>query len=319
MNIFNNTLFAVNREDHLIESQVIKKIKPEKMLMIGSGGCIALSLKVIFPKLDLSIVDINSHQISHINKKIKAVKSQNFEELNVNVKNDFCLNQNGGFDRMFQQLRDLFIYYVAEDIDIIKFFDSETYDNERDKILVKWLSNDNISLPFQKTFNEERIFKTFGNEATKHGDFGSYPQYMEDKIISGLKKRKSYKNPFLQHIFLGYYKSLHAFPYINEKEKIKSPKIISGSVLDVKNISSYQIVSLSNIFDWSSESLVKNHAAFLSQLKKGSAIIIRQINNHKNWIDIFSPWFEEDSDFDNYWQKHDRSMFYDHIRLFVRI
>ena len=59
MNVFNSTLFAVNREDHLIESQVIKKIKPEKMLMIGSGGCIALSLKVIFPKLDLSIVDIN--------------------------------------------------------------------------------------------------------------------------------------------------------------------------------------------------------------------------------------------------------------------
>ena len=120
MNVFNSTLFAVNREDHLIESQVIKKIKPEKMLMIGSGGCIALSLKVIFPKLDLSIVDINPHQISHINKKIKAVKSQNFEELNINVKNDFCLNQNGGFDRMFQQLRDLFIQYVAEDIDIIK-------------------------------------------------------------------------------------------------------------------------------------------------------------------------------------------------------
>ena len=68
MNVFNNTLFAVNREDYLIESQVIKNIKPEKMLMIGSGGCIALSLKVIFPKLDLSIVDINSHQISHINK-----------------------------------------------------------------------------------------------------------------------------------------------------------------------------------------------------------------------------------------------------------
>ena len=318
MNVFNSTLFAVNREDHLIESQVIKKIKPEKMLMIGSGGCIALSLKVIFPKLDLSIVDINPHQISHINKKIKAVKSQNFEELNINVKNDFCLNQNGGFDRMFQQLRDLFIQYVAEDIDIIKFFDSETYDKERDKILVKWLSNDNISLPFQKTFNEERIFKTFGNEATKHGDFGSYPRYMEDKIICGLKKRTSYKNPFLQHIFLGFYKSAHVFPYMNAKNKIKSPKIISGSVLDVKRISSFQIVSLSNIFDWSSESLVKNHAKFLSQLNKGSVIIIRQINNHRNWIDVFSPWFEEDSDFDKYWQKHDRSMFYDHIRLFVR-
>ena len=118
------------------------------MLMI-SGGCIALSLKVIFPKLDLSIVDINPHQISHINNKIEAVKSLNFEELNINIKNDLCLNQNGGFDRMFQKLRDLFIHHVAEDIDIIKFFDSDTHDNERDRILVKWFSNENMSLPFQ--------------------------------------------------------------------------------------------------------------------------------------------------------------------------
>ena len=87
----------------------------------------------------------------------------------------------------------------------------------------------------------------------------------------------------------------------------------SYSLIFFKNVS-----RLSNIFDWSSESLVKNHAKFLSQLKKGSVIIIRQINNHRNWIDVFSPWFEEDSDFDKYWQKHDRSMFYDHIRLFVR-
>ena len=31
-----------------------------------------------------------------------------------------------------------------------------------------------ICLYLFKTFNEERIFETFGNEATKHGDFGSY-------------------------------------------------------------------------------------------------------------------------------------------------
>jgi hypothetical protein len=53
-------------------------------------------------------------------------------------------------------------------------------------------------------------------------------------------------------------------------------------------------------------------------MKKGSAIIIRQINNHKNWIEIFNDYFTEDENFDSYWQEHDRSMFYDHIRLFIR-
>ena len=140
---------------------------------------------------------------------------------------------------------------------------------------------------------------------------------MQKKILDGLKKKDAHINPFLQHIFLGFYKSPNAFPYINAKN-IHVPNLQQGSILNVSDISSYGIVSLSNIFDWSSESLVKDHATFLSQLKKGSAIIIRQINNHRNWIDIFRPWFEEDSDFDKYWQKHDRSMFYDHIRLFVR-
>ena len=66
--------------------------------------------------------------------------------------------------------------------------------------------------------------------------------------------------------------------------------MIEGSILNLDNIHSYDIVSLSNIFDWSSEDIVEIHARYLSQMKKGSAIIIRQINNHKNWIEIFNDY-----------------------------
>ena len=51
MKIFNTVLFAVNREDHFVEYDVINRLNPNRMLMIGSGGCIALSLKTIFPTL----------------------------------------------------------------------------------------------------------------------------------------------------------------------------------------------------------------------------------------------------------------------------
>jgi len=287
------------------------------MLMIGSGGCIALSLKTIFPNLDLNIIDVNPHQLTHINKKLKAVQCSNFKELNVNTKNDSCLNQAGKFDSMFQELRDSFIELVSNKKEVLSFFDSDLSDISRSIILEKWTNHNNISSPFQNVFNDININKVFSDEATKHGSPGSYISYMKNKILTGLNKKDSHLNPFLQHIFLGYYQSDNAFPYMKSKNKLDIP-MIEGSILNLDNIHSYDIVSLSNIFDWSSETIVERHARYLSQMKKGSAIIIRQINNHKDWIKIFNDYFTEDKNFDSYWQEHDRSLFYDHIRLFIR-
>ena len=317
MSIFNSVLFAVNREDHYVEYDVINRLDPSRMLMIGSGGCIALSIKTTYPNLDLNVIDINPHQLTHINKKSKAVQCSDLKELNVHTKNDSCLNQAGEFDSMFQELRNSFIELVSSKKEVLSFFDSDLSDMSRSIILEKWINHNNISAPFQNVFNDININKVFSDEATKHGSPGSYISYMKNKILTGLNKKDSHHNPFLQHIFLGYYQSDNAFPYMKSKNRLDIP-MIEGSILNLDNIHSYDIVSLSNIFDWSSEDIVQIHARYLSQMKKGSAIIIRQINNHKNWIEIFNDYFIEDKNFDSYWQEHDRSMFYDHIRLFIR-
>ena len=317
MSIFNSVLFAVNREDHYVEYDVINRLDPSRMLMIGSGGCIALSIKTTYPNLDLNVIDINPHQLTHINKKSKAVQCSDLKELNVHTKNDSCLNQAGEFDSMFQELRNSFIELVSSKKEVLSFFDSDLSDISRSIILEKWTNHNNISTPFQNVFNDININKVFSDEATKHGSPGSYISYMKNKILNGLNKKDSHLNPFLQHIFLGYYQSDNAFPYMKSKNKLDIP-MTEGSILNLDNIYSYDVVSLSNIFDWSSDTVVKTHARYLSQMKKGSAIIIRQINNHKNWIEIFNDYFTEDKNFDSYWQEHDRSMFYDHIRLFIR-
>ena len=317
MSIFNSVLFAVNREDHYVEYDVINRLDPNRMLMIGSGGCIALSIKTTYPDLDLNVIDVNPHQLTHINKKSKAVQCSDLKELNVHTKDDSCLNQAGKFETMFQELRDSFIELVSNEKEVLSFFDSDMSDISRSIILEKWTNHNNISTPFQNVFNDKNINKVFSDEATKHGSPGSYISYMKNKILTGLNKKDSHLNPFLQHIFLGYYQSDNAFPYMKSKNKLDLP-MIEGSILNLDNIASYDVVSLSNIFDWSSDTVVKTHARYLSQMKKGSTIIIRQINNHKNWIEIFNDYFTEDKNFDSYWQEHDRSMFYDHIRLFIR-
>ena len=317
MSIFNSVLFAVNREDHYVEYDVINRLDPNRMLMIGSGGCIALSIKTTYPDLDLNVIDVNPHQLTHINKKSKAVQCSDLKELNVHTKDDSCLNQAGKFETMFQELRDSFIELVSNKKEVLSFFDSDMSDISRSIILEKWTNHNNVSTPFQNVFNDKNINKVFSDEATKHGSPGSYISYMKNKILTGLNKKDSHLNPFLQHIFLGYYQSDNAFPYMKSKNKLDIP-MTEGSILNLDNIYSYDVVSLSNIFDWSSDTVVKTHARYLSQMKKGSAIIIRQINNHKNWIEIFNDYFTEDKNFDSYWQEHDRSMFYDHIRLFIR-
>ena len=317
MSIFNSVLFAVNREDHYVEYDVINRLDPNRMLMIGSGGCIALSIKTTYPNIDLNVIDVNPHQLTHINKKSKVVQCSDLKELNVHTKNDSCLNQAGKFETMFQELRDSFIELVSNKKEVLSFFDSDMSDISRSIILEKWTNHNNISTPFQNVFNDKNINKVFSDEATKHGSPGSYISYMKNKILTGLNKKDSHLNPFLQHIFLGYYQSDNAFPYMTSKNKLDIP-MTEGSILNLDNIYSYDVVSLSNIFDWSSDTIVKTHARYLSQMKKGSAIIIRQINNHKNWIEIFNDYFTEDKNFDSYWQEHDRSMFYDHIRLFIR-
>ena len=315
--IFSSHLFAVNREDHLVESQVIEQLKPARILIIGSGGCVALTLKTIYPKLHVSVFDINPHQLSHINKKIKALRNSDYDALNISKRNDSCLNQSGKFDKMFQELRESFINNISSENEINEFFDVNTTSDKRTVIQNNWQNNENIYKPFEDVFNDISIEKIFGNEATKHGQPGSYINYMKKKILEGICRKDSHLNPFLQHIFLGYYQSEFIFPYLSSNGE-QDLELIEGDIFTIKKISSYDIVSLSNIFDWSEDESVKKHADYLSQLKKGSAIIIRQLNNHKDWNKIFSKYFVQDDSFDLHWQIHDRSLFYDHFKLFIR-
>ena len=315
--IFSTHLFAVNREDHLVESQVIEQLKPARILTIGSGGCVALTLKTIYPELHLSVFDINPHQLSHINNKIKALRNSDYDALNIFKKNDTCLNQSGKFDEMFQELRDSFINNISSENEISKFFDVNISLDKRRNIQNNWQNNKNIYKPFEDVFNDISIAKIFGDKATKHGKPGSYVNYMKKKILEGISRKDSHLNPFLQHIFLGYYQSEFVFPYLSSSGN-QDLELIEGDIFTVKKISSYDIVSLSNIFDWSETEYVKEHVEYLSQLNKGCAIILRQLNNHKDWIKIFSKYFVEDDSFDLHWQIHDRSLFYDHFKLFIR-
>ena len=317
-NIFENVLFGVAREDHKIESSLIEKNNYRNLLTVCSGGCVPMSLKAIFPDLNVVAYDINPNQIDHCKKKINAVLRKDFSSLNINQYGDQLLNQSGKFEEMFQSLRKSFIKNVTEDKTIKFFFSRATSDKDRQKTFTMWNNHKNIKIPFQDTFSDVKIEKVFGNQATKQGQPGSYVSYFQKKIMRALSKEESYNNPFLQHIFLGYYKSEKAFPYMTLKTR-PAIQFFEGNICDVPKLQGFEMISLSNLFDWSDESFIVQCVKKLSNIKPGSSILLRQLNNHKDWSLFFGEGFIEDKAFDKYWQEKDRSLFYDHFRLFVKV
>ncbi len=316
-NIFKDVLFSVAREDYKIEANVIKNHSFNNILTVCSGGCVPLSLKVLYPEIDVVAYDINSNQIDHCKRKQEAVTNKDFESLNIGKKNDFCLNQFGRFEKMFQLFRDSFIKNITDHKTINAFFNFTTDNVGRMIIIENWKKHDRIKIPFQDTFNDEMIEKVFSDQATKQAASGTYVQYFQKKILNELLKPQSYTNPFLQHIFLGYYLSENAFPYM-DGDKNTRIKYFQGNICDVSNIQSFDFVSLSNLFDWGNETFVLQCIKKLTRLKKGSAVLLRQLNNHRDWYPFFIDYFNEDKGFDLYWKEHDRSMFYDHFKLFIK-
>jgi len=316
-NIFDSVLFAVAREDHKIEASLIEKYGYTNLLTVCSGGCVPISLKKMFPNLDVVAYDINPYQIDHCKKKIEYAKKRDICALNIGEKDDRALNQSGKFEKMFQGLRELFITHIT-DLDSIKcFFDPNTTPETRKAILQSWNNHSNIEAPYREIFNDKTIEKIFSDQATKQGKPGTYIKYFQKKIMNAFQKQDSYKNPFLQHIFLGHYTSKNAFPYMNIDNKT-TIKFFEGNICDISNIETFNLVSLSNLFDWSNDQFIFQCVEKLSLLKRGSAVLLRQLNNHCDWLSVFKEKFMEDKSFDLFWQKHDRSMFYDHFRLFIK-
>ena len=316
-NIFNDVLFAVTREDHKIEEQIIKKHRINKMLTICSGGCVPLSLKTLFPNLYIMALDINHHQIEHVKKKSKAARHSDLAALNIGQQDDSCLNQSGKFEKMFQSLRNVFCERVSQINKVKTFFDKNCTNQRRAKILNSWLEHVNIREPFEHVFNDSAIEKVFSDKATKHGEKGTYADYFYKKIIFGLNQSSAFDNPFLQHVFLGYYNSSLVFPYMKNNHRTNIDYFL-GSIFDIDSIRKFDFVNLSNLFDWSDSDIVFHCIKRLSTLKEKSVVLLRQLNNNQNWYPYFSDNFYEDTSFDLYWQKYDRSLFYDHFRLFIK-
>jgi S-adenosylmethionine-diacylglycerol 3-amino-3-carboxypropyl transferase len=275
--------FAVVREDPEVEAELVRRTGARALLTVASGGCTALTLCKQFPDLEVTAFDLSPAQLEHVRRKVAAVCTGDEEELS-------RLNQCGEFEALFRGLRQL----------------TEDLGGRGTKY---W------PVAFDIFFSDSLLHAMFGKEATQHAESGSYPRYFQRAFERGLDREDAKTNPFLEHVFRGRASARPAYWGLTEPRL----ELVLGSLEAVPALERFQVYSLSNIFDWSGDALVRGWATLLREkAPRGAAVIVRQLNNRRDVRPFFEPEFVFDDALGRELLARDRSLFYERILVALK-
>lgn len=289
MSVNNSLQFGITREDPEIELTLIRQFGLKHMLAICSGGDTLLAVKAAHPEVSVTGLDFNPNQLNHF--KNKLLNKETLAE--------------GNFESLFKLWRNFFNEFVLTLEDTKRLF-CDGGDLE------KIFQNKYWSVSFDLFFHESFLRAMFGEAAIQHAPKGSYPRYFQNAFTRGLRADSFQKNPFLQHLFFGKFTDVQS--YYRTKLSSSDFNLIEGMLSDVKNLSQYDLVQLSNIFDWSSIDEIKACCRLLDkELKPGAMVLIRQINNESPVAEYLGPNFKIHQALGDELQRNDRSLFYSKI------
>ncbi|MBI3560347.1 MAG: DUF3419 family protein [Gammaproteobacteria bacterium] len=315
--------FSVVREDPEIEINLIQKFAVNKAVMIGSGGCTALSLLTRFPELDLNLIEPNPWQILLIKAKIRVLKNgdinNQYKSFGVGAMNadPSSLIEQGNFEALFRGFRRFIYEHIASKNEITRLM--RTGSARAWRMIFQhayW------SVAFDLYFSDSLLSAMFGPTAIQHAPPASYPGYFRAVLQKGLLREDRSKNYFLHHIFLGHYLSeKSALPlYLQTPPPRLKIAFFQGRAQDFVDYSDFNFVGLSNIFDWSSRQEVRSLASRLrKELKPEALILYRQLNNKINYRSLFGDrfkWLNADA---KQLHQHDRSLFYSSIHIGMKL
>jgi S-adenosylmethionine-diacylglycerol 3-amino-3-carboxypropyl transferase len=309
--------FAVVREDPELEADLVVRLGVKAALLVASGGCTALTLAARHPALRVSAFDLNPAQLIHVQWKAAAAEAGERARLNVGTPGASGLNQKGEFEGLFRVLRQVVVDFVARGEELESFFFKDD-EAARAARVERWFASPFWPVAFKLALHDDFLHAMFGPDATQHAVPGSYPGYFQAAFERGLRAKEAPANPFLQHVFLQSYTEASAPEYALAGRALPLT-LTQGSLLDVPDLGRYQLVSLSNVFDWSSDALV---AAWAEKLKRelppGAAVLMRQLNNTRDLRAFFEPAFHFDDALGRDCLARDRSLFYNRIEVGIR-
>lgn len=315
--------FAVVREDPEIEKYLISQHAPSgSALLVGSGGCTALSLACNFPELKLTLVDPNPNQLELLRIKTDILTTGTKQDIanafSLGIANEQSLISVGNFESLFSGLRNFIHDFVLNHDGWMSFFSGHDIDLHSHVFECKYWP-----VAFKLFMSNDLLHAMFGPNAIQWAPEGSYPEYFRKIFEAGLLRDDASTNYFLHHVFLGHYlNNPHSLPdYLSRPLSNKTPfNFINGLVQDAGKLSTFDMISLSNIFDWMSPREVQQLVAQLtSEMKSGSWVIYRQLNNDSDLERIFGTAFNFDTNLANALHNRDRSLFYSSLHLGQRV
>ncbi|MDY7225663.1 DUF3419 family protein [Hyalangium rubrum] len=311
--------FAVVREDPELEAHLVRATEARAVLLVASGGCTALSLKHAFPQLDVVAFDFNPLQLAQVREKATAVERGELLRLNVGDASRSGLNQCGDFEGLFRTLRAFLLEFVLTHEELEAFFTPATPREARCALLECWQASPYWPAAFAVTFADGFLHAMFGPAATQHAAPGSYPGYFQRAFERGLTRSDGPRNPFLQHVLLGHYRPEDAPAYIHAGRALPVT-LREGTLLDVPDLGRFELIHLSNIFDWSDDALVAAWAQrLIRDAKPGARILLRQLNNQRNLRRFFEPAFTFDDALSADFLERDRSLFYERFEIGTKV
>lgn len=304
--------FAVVREDFEVEASLVEAAKAQACLTVASGGCTALALKHRFPALDVQGFDLNPDQLAHARQKADAIAAGRAAALNVGDASPEGLSQRGEFEKLFRVLRRALVELVMPEAELEGFFQEPA---QRHRLLTGWTRSPYWPACFEVAFAEGLLHAMFGPDATRHAPRGSYPAYFQRAFERGLSQAQAGDNPFLQHVLLQRYLSAPAFLTCGARLEVTWHH---ATLTGVPGLERFQVVSLSNVFDWSDEALVTAWAHAVRALRPGSFVVYRQLNNQRDWRPHFEGFIEDVARSDG-WTRRERALFYERVTVLRRV
>ena len=309
--------FAVVREDPDVEHTLCLRTKAERALVVASGGCTALTLAHRIAGLRVTAFDFSEAQLAHVEDKRGVVARVDLRALNVGDDSPEGVNQCGEFESLFRTLRQFIQEMVAPGEAIARYFAASTPVEQRRALVDTWRSSPYWPVAFSLALHDALLHAMFGPAATQHAEPGSYPGYFQRAFERGLMRDDGPGNPFLAHVLLGQYLPGHAPDYVHAARPLEV-ELVHGELPDVPDLARFDVVSLSNVFDWSDDALVARWASCLRVLRPGSAIVIRQLNNRRDVRRLLSETFAFDGPLGDDLLSRDRSLFYERIEVGFR-
>ncbi|HEY3818953.1 MAG TPA: DUF3419 family protein [Polyangiaceae bacterium] len=310
--------FAVVREDPNVEHALCLRVKAERVLVVASGGCTALTLLHRDPRRRVTAFDLAEGQLVHLEAKRAAVARGELRALNVGDDSPDGLNQGGEFESLFRTLRRFIEELVAPAPELAAYFDESTSAEARASLLERWLSSRYWPVAFSLAFHDAFLHAMFGPAATRHADPGSYPAYFQRAFERGLRREDGPRSYFLSHVLRGFYDPRHAPDYVHGGA-LPEVELVHGQLLDVPELSRFDVVSLSNVLDWSDDDLAARWAAALAgALRPGALVVLRQLNNRRDVRRFFAEAFDFDDAGSEDRVSGERSLFYERIEVAAR-